>query len=124
MGPRVVVAGIAAGSIRAHLHLLMECPGQMVTELLAPLCIHLLCFTLLLLPAAAHSRELTQDLLQHPASEGRQQLPGYSINLAKPLFTRQSQCLSICHTYSSQKGTLVLYLPSAALSINEHMMKF
>lgn len=49
VGPGIVVAGIAAGSVRAHLHLLVERPGQMVAELLAPLGISLLCFTLVLL---------------------------------------------------------------------------
>lgn len=75
VGPGIVVAGIEAGSVTAHLHLLVEHPGQMVPELLAPFCIRLLCLTLLLLlTGPALGRELTQDLLQHPASVGRQQL--------------------------------------------------
>lgn len=74
MGPGVVVAGIATGGVTAHLHLLVERPGQMVAELLAPLCIRWLCFALLRPPAAAVGGALMQDLLQHPASAGRQQV--------------------------------------------------
>lgn len=68
--PGIVVAGIAAGSVTAHLYLLVERPGQMVTELLAPLFMICLPLLLLLLPAVA----LTQNLLQHPASAERQQV--------------------------------------------------
>lgn len=68
MGPGVVVAGVTAGGVTAHLHLHVECPGQMVAELLAPLCV-----ALLLSPAVVRCRALMQDLLQHPASAGRRQ---------------------------------------------------
>lgn len=74
MGPGVVVAGISTGGVAAHLHLLVEGPGQMVAELLAPLAISWLGFALLLPPAAALGGALLQDLLQHPASAGRQHL--------------------------------------------------
>lgn len=75
VGPGVVVAGVTSGSVRAHSHLLVECSGQMFSELLTPAYISLLCFTLLLmlllllLPAAC-SRGLPEDLLQHPAPAG------------------------------------------------------
>lgn len=80
MGPGVVVTGVATSGVAAHLHLLVEHPGQMFAELLAPLSVGRLCLALLLLlllgsaAATAPSRALTQDLLQHPTSTGRQEL--------------------------------------------------
>ncbi|TNN36311.1 hypothetical protein EYF80_053532 [Liparis tanakae] len=58
--PGVVVAGVAAGGVRAHLHLLVERPGQVLAGPRARGRGGLLVLT-------ARGGGLTQDLLQHPA---------------------------------------------------------
>jgi len=70
VGPGVVVAGVTAGRLRTHTHLLVEEPGLVCAETLAARCC---CFSVrqtglpLVLPATLLSTALLQDLQEHPA---------------------------------------------------------
>ena len=71
MGPRVVIAGVAAGRLRTHAHLLVKEFCLMRAEVLAAargfgVAQIALC---LLLPTALLCTTLLKDLQNHPASE-------------------------------------------------------